>query len=161
MHKKKPYITELENLLIRKQGEYAIIDYVAGDAQTVNLHIGSEIHQMSDTEIHHFFVRILEAQEQMRVSFTPIEIPEGRSQIEYSKDTEQWVPRGHVLRCEINDGGEEMETSIIIDNHELSLEEFGGLLKLFNGWGMRIVFVDNDRLTENPIIEVKDPNDEE
>jgi hypothetical protein len=33
-------------------------------------------------------------------------------------------------------------------------------LKSFTGWGMRITFVDNDRLTDNPIIEVKDPDDD-
>jgi hypothetical protein len=52
-----------------------------------------------------------------------------------------------------------METTIIIDDHELSLQEFGRLLSVFNGWGMRITFVDNDRLFDNPVIEVKDPDE--
>jgi len=39
------------------------------------------------------------------------------------------VPRGDVLRCIIDDGGPKGEAVIHIDDQELSLREFGRLLK--------------------------------
>jgi hypothetical protein len=39
----------------------------------------------------------------------------------------------------------------------LSLAEFGKLLRYYAGWGMRIAFVPEERVTENPKIVVRDP----
>jgi hypothetical protein len=47
--------------------------------------------------------------------------------------------------------------TIHIDNEELSLAEFGKLLRYYAGWGMRIAFVPEERVTENPKIVVRDP----
>ena len=75
MFKKRPYTTELKNLVIRKQDEDAVIDYRVGDVQTVVLHIGPEIAQMTDEDIYLLFVRILEAQKEMSSSFIPPRSP--------------------------------------------------------------------------------------
>jgi len=40
-----------------------------------------------------------------------------------------------VLRCEFSDGGPDTETTVIIDENELSLDEFGKLISTHNGWG--------------------------
>jgi hypothetical protein len=72
---------------------------------------------------------------------TVIEVQPGKQQIEYHKDSDQWVPRGDVLRCIIDDGGPDGEVTIHIDKEELSLKEFGRLLRVHAGWGMRIAFV--------------------
>jgi hypothetical protein len=40
-------------------------------------------------------------------------------------------------------------------------EEFGTLLLTHGGWGMRIVFVPDDRLDEEPEIEVREPDGQE
>ena len=72
----------------------------------------------------------------------------------------QWTPRGDVLRCIIEDGGPDGEAVIHVDDHELSLAEFGRLLTTYAGWGMRIVFVPDDRTYEEPEITICDPNDE-
>ena len=69
------------------------------------------------------------------------------------------MPRGRVLRCHIKDD-ENRETVIYIDDREFNLTEFGGLLRFFAGWGMRITFVPEDKVTEQPKIEVHEPEDE-
>jgi hypothetical protein len=50
---------------------------------------------------------------------------------------------------------------IHVDDHELSWAEFGTLLLTHGGWGMRIVFVPDDRLDEEPEIEVREPDSQE
>ena len=87
---------------------------------------------------------------------TITEIPPGKLQIEFHRDIDQWSPRGEVLRCIIEDGAEETMT-IHIDDHELTLREFGRLLRVFAGWGMRIEFVPEELITERPKIEVRQP----
>ena len=44
----------------------------------------------------------------------------------------------------------ESAVTVHIDGNELSLAEFGQLLKYYAGWGMRVTFVPEERLTENP-----------
>lgn len=66
-----------------------------------------------------------------------------------------------MLRCIISDGGPDGRAVVWIDEYELSLEEFGRLLTTYAGWGMRIVFVPDDRTDEEPEIEIRDPDDEE
>lgn len=90
-----------------------------------------------------------------------VEIPQGRPQIKYFRLGNQWSLHGDVLRCIISDGGPGGRAVVCIDDHELSLEEFGRLLTTYAGWGMRIVFVPDDRTDEEPEIEIRDPDDEE
>ncbi len=70
------------------------------------------------------------------------------------------MPRGHVLRCIIGNGGESLgRATITIDDHELTAVELGRLLATYAGWGMRIVFVPDDELDEEPAIEVREPDE--
>ena len=55
-----------------------------------------------------------------------------------------------MLRCIIDDGGPDGEVVIHIDDQELSLREFGRLLRVHAGWGMRIAFVPEEFISENP-----------
>jgi len=68
-----------------------------------------------------------------------------------------WIPRGDVLRCIIDDAGPDGAVTIHIDNEELSLDDFGCLLRSYAGWGMRIAFVPEDSVTENPRVEIREP----
>jgi superfamily II DNA helicase RecQ len=86
-----------------------------------------------------------------------VEIPNGRPQIDYHSKAEQWTPRGDVLRCVIGDGASQEGPIFYIDEEELTLQEFGRLLSTYAGWGMRIIFVPDDRLMEQPPIEIRDP----
>ena len=42
------------------------------------------------------------------------------------------MPRGQVL-CSFIEGDEEGEAVILVDDHELGVAEFGGLLKVYAG----------------------------
>ena len=87
------------------------------------------------------------------------EIPPGLPQIEYNERSGQWVPRGQVLRCHIDDDAEE-GTIIQIDDMELDMAAFGRMLQVFSGFGMRIAFVDEEDVTEEPEILVREPDDD-
>ncbi len=116
---------------------------------------------MSDAEILDAHNGYLEASERLRAEHdhVAIEIPPGCPQIEYSDQCAQWVPRGDVVRCVIDDG--EDEPIVHIDEHELSWDEFGALLSTHADWGMRIVFVPEDDTHLEPRIEVRQPRKNE
>ena len=116
---------------------------------------------MTDREILERHNQVLRAQQQMASEYehVAIEIPPGRPQIKYFEPGDQWTPRGDVLRCVIGDGGPNGEAVIYIDDQELSLEEFGRLLVTHAGWGMRIVFVPDGRIDEEPEIVICDRDD--
>ena len=62
-----------------------------------------------------------------------------------------------MLRCIIDDGGLDGEVVIHIDDQELSLREFGRLLRVHAGWGMRIAFVPEEFVTDNPTVKIRKP----
>ena len=62
-----------------------------------------------------------------------------------------------MLRCIVDDGGPDGEVIIHIDDKELSLREFGRLLSVYAGWGMRIAFVPEEFVTENPKVKIREP----
>ncbi|MFO7772444.1 MAG: hypothetical protein R6V59_00615 [Dehalococcoidia bacterium] len=163
MRMKKPYIATFDQIRISRQGEYGIIEYIEPNIFSTHLKIGPEVQDMTDQAILDEHNRLLRIQDQMRLEYehVAIEIPPGRPQIQYSEICTQWTPRGDVMRCVIGDDGPDGEAVIYIDDHELSLEEFGRLLTTYAGWGMRIVFVPDDRTEEDPDIEVRDTDNEQ
>jgi hypothetical protein len=88
------------------------------------------IASMSDAEIVEMYNEILDSQWALLEAWdkTVVEEPPGENQIDYHENSDQWVPRGDVLRCIIDDGGPNGEVIINIDDQELSLKEFGRLL---------------------------------
>ena len=114
---------------------------------------------MTDREIIDVFNGILAAQERLLAAWdkTVTEEPPGERQIDYHENSDQWVPRGDVLRCIIDDGVPNGEVIINIDDQELSLKEFGRMLSVRAGWGMRIAFVPEEFISENPTVKVRKP----
>ena len=161
MRKKKPFVAKMHEVKISRNGEEAIIAYTDPDVAVTHLQIGPEISAMSDADILELFNQTLRAQEALAANFehVPVEIPPGSPQIKYLANANQWVPRGDVVRCLIEDD-ENGEAVIVIDNQELTLAEFGRLLTTHAGWGMRIIFLPDDALPENLKIEVREPDDE-
>ncbi len=159
----KRYIASLSQVRISRKVDYAVIEYLEPGIPGTNLMIGPEISCMTDQEILDQYNGILEAIEERKrtTEYVATEIPPGKPQIEYSARSDQWVPRGDVLRCEITDGGPERELAVIIDDRELSLREFGRCLTTYAGWGMRIVFVPDDELTKPPTTVCLDPPGED
>lgn len=161
MRKKRPHPATLDEVRISRDGEDAIIEFVDTTVATMNLKLGREVHEMTDHEILNQFNAVMRAQQQMVAEYkhVAIEVPPGRPQIKYFEPGDQWVPRGAVLRCLIDD--DEDGAVITIDDRELSTQEFGRLLNTYAGWGMRIVFVPEDEIDKPPHIEVREPDDDD
>ncbi len=161
MRLKRPFVAAFDEVRITRDGETAIIEYLEPGVSTTYLTLGPGISTMSDREIHRKFNEGLIASEELRAGYqhVAIEIPRRRPQIEYFEEGDQWVPRGGVLRCLIEDG-RDSETSIYVDDQELSLRDFGRLLGTYAGWGMRIVFVPDDEIETEPLVVVREPHEE-
>ncbi len=163
MRKKKPRRASPDEVKISRSGEEAIIAFADATISTTHLRIGPRVHEMSDQAILDIFNDVMAAQDQLVAEWENIvvEIPPGRPQIKYSDLSDQWVPRGDLLRCHIDDGGPDGEVTVQIDDRELSLREFGRLLVTHAGWGMRIAFVPNEMVEEEPEVQVREPHEGE
>jgi len=159
MRKKKQIPAVIDQVRITRDGNDAIIEHADPTIPETRLTIGPQMKTMTDRDIVDVFNGVMAAQQRLLEDWdrTVTEIPPGKPQIEHRKDCDQWVPRGEVLRCIADDGGPDGEVTIHIDNEELSVAEFGKLLRYYAGWGMRIAFVPEERVTENPKVVVRDP----
>ncbi|MBW0000575.1 MAG: hypothetical protein JO015_15870 [Verrucomicrobia bacterium] len=161
MKRKERYIARLDEVRITREGEYAFIEYQEEGVPSTRLQIGPEITGMSDAEIIDLYNDCLRAQARRAAEskHVAVEVPLGSAQIEYNAQCDQWVPRGSVLRCLIDDD-EHHQAVIEIDEQELPLEQFGRLLTTYAGWGMRIEFVPEDEVHRRPVLEVREPEAE-
>jgi hypothetical protein len=159
MRLRKPTRVLIDQVRITREGNDAIIDYADAGISGTRLTIGPDIATMTDREISDVFNGILAAQERILAAWdkTVIEEPPGEKQIDYHENSDQWVARGDVLRCIIDDAGHDGEVTIHIDDKELSLAEFGRMLRVHAGWGMRIAFVPEEFISENPKVEIRKP----
>jgi len=160
MRFKKRFVASLDQVRISRDGEVAVIMYADPEVGDTHLQLGPKIQSMSDQEILDRHNEILEITEDFRMTteYVAREVPLGKPQIEYSQLCQQWVPRGDVLRCVVTSDGEG-GALIDIDGRELSMEAFGRMLLTHEGWGMRITFVDEEDLDEEPALEVVDPEE--
>jgi hypothetical protein len=153
---KRPSHVLLDQVRITREGSDAIIDHAEGNFSGARI---TGIATMTDAEIVEMYNQILDSQWLLLEAWdkTVVEEPPGEKQIDYHENSDQWVPRDDVLRCIIDDGGPNGEVIISIDDQELSLREFGRLLRVHAGWGMRIAFVPEEFVTENPTVTVRKP----
>ena len=160
MRKKRPRPASPDQVRITREGETAVIEYADPSIRVVNLRVGPSLAEMTDAKVLELFNEMLEAQAEIAEGVDPTltEIPPGLPQIEYSERSDLWVPRGHVLRCHIEDD-EEGQPVIHVDDVELDLEAFGRMLLTFCGFGMRIAFVDEEDVNDEPEIVVREPED--
>ena len=160
MRTKRPRPASPDQVRIIREGETAVIEYADPSVRVVNLQVGASLAEMTDPQVLALFNHMLEAQAEIAADVDPTltEIPPGSPQIEYSEWSDQWVPRGHVLRCHIEDD-EEGKPVIHVDDVELDLEAFGRMLLTFCGFGMRIAFVDEEDVNDEPEIAVREPED--
>ena len=157
MKRKERYIARLDEVIITREDDSAVIRYKEEGILTTHLKIGPEIAGMSDGAILELFNDTLRAQAQLAAEYkhVAVEVPLGSPQIRYAARSEQWVPRGGVLRCRVEDD-ENGQLVVGIDDKELSLEEFGRMLTTYAGWGMRIEFVPEDQLHRRPALEMRE-----
>ncbi len=161
MRLKHPFVASLADVRISRDCDAALIEYVEPGYSATRLTLGPSVQEMTDAEILDAHNACLEASERVRAEYdhVAIEIPLGTPQIRYHHESAQWVPRGDVVRCVMDDG--EDGPTVHIDDEELSWEEFGGLLSTYAGWGMRIVFVPDDEIHLEPQIDVRQPRRDE
>jgi len=162
MRKFRPIITSLQEVIITREKNYAIIQYKDPAYATTHLQIGPELEQMSDEEIVELYNETLRAQARLAAEFKNIvvEVPLGSPQIEYDQVCAQWSARGQVLRCLIDDTADgEVEPVITVDDKELNWREFGRMICTYAGWGMRIEFVPEDEIHRRPKLEVREPKE--
>lgn len=162
MQKRRPAVASLDQVRITRDGDEAVIEYNDPAIVTTHLHIGPALPEMSDEEVLEEFNALLEAQAEEAAGYehVALEIPPGRPQMRYFVAGDQWVPRGGVLRCVIDDSGPDGQAVIHVDEQALSLDAFGRLLSTYSGWGMRITFVPDDALDATPAIQLGEPEDE-
>lgn len=162
MRIKRPRVASPDEVRISREGEAALIEFADTSIASTHLTIGPGIADMTEQEILECYNDCVRAQDHLRATYQhiAIEIPVGKPQIEYEARSRQWVPRGDVLRCVIEDD-ENRQPIIHIDEQELSWEEFGRLLVVHAGWGMRIKFVPDDSTHEEPVTEVREPSKDE
>jgi len=159
MRPKTPTHVLIDQVRITREGNDAIIDHADANLSGARIAIGPGIATMTDADIVEMYSDILDAQWGLLDGWdkTVVEEAPGEKQIDYHESSDQWVPRGDVLRCIIDDGGPNGEVIIHIDDQELSLAEFGRLLRVHAGWGMRIAFVPEEFITESPTIKMRKP----
>jgi hypothetical protein len=159
---KRPYIAAPDQVRIRRDAHGANIDYAEDNVSGVHLVLSpEELASMTDDDILEVHNRCIEAQQASADSFewVAVEVPPGTPQVKRDRRSGQLVPRGDVPRCHITDcgEGEEGPVAIYIDDREYSLREFGEILRMYAGWGMRVAFVPDDEVHEEPVIEVRRP----
>jgi hypothetical protein len=160
MRPKKPTHILIDQVRITREGNDAIIDHADENVSGARIAIGAGIATMTDADIVDMYNEILDAQLGLFQQWdkTVAEEPPGEQQIDYHENSDQWVARGEVLRCVIDDAGPNGEVTIHIDDQELSLPEFGRLLSVRAGWGMRIAFVPEEFVAENHIVKIRGRN---
>jgi len=162
MPRKQQYIARLDEVIITREEDYAVIQYKEEGILTTHLKIGPEIAGMSDGAILELFNDTLRAQAQLAAEYkhVAVEVPLGSPQIKFFARGNQWCPRGGVLRCLVEDD-ENAQLVVEIDDQRLSLKQFGRMLTTYAGWGMRIEFVPEDQLHRRPTLEVREPDPED
>jgi hypothetical protein len=159
---KKPYTAGLDQVRITRGPTGADIAYAEENVGGVHLVMtAAEQTALTDEQILEIHNWCIEAQQASRNSheWVAVEVPPGTPQVKRDRKTGHILPRGDVLRCYITDGGENEEdpVAIYIDDKEYTLREFGEMLRLYAGWGMRVVFVPEDSVHQAPVIEVRKP----
>jgi len=152
---KKQFVASLDQVKITREGEIAVIEYADPEIGGTNLTLGPKIEGMTDQEILETHNEIFETIAELRATTEHVarEIPVGRPQLEYSARSDQWVPRGDVVRCR--------RALVDIDGREFTMEEFGKMLLTHEGWGMRLTFVDEEHVDETPAIVIGEPEDDD
>jgi hypothetical protein len=164
---KRPYVASADQVHITREGDYAIIEYADEKVSITHLKVGAaRLAAMTDEELLDLWNEGIQAGEDHRqsYSYTAIEIPVGKPQVEFFERGNQWTPRGHVLRCQIlSDAAippDLEEPFVSIDGRDFTLGEFMTMIGTFGGWGMRIEFVPDDEMHERPKLKVREPDGE-
>lgn len=143
-----------------------IIEYADPNVATTNWRVGEKkLDKMTDAQILRLWNKSIEARDQFMAEHenVRIEIPLGKQQVKYEEIADQWVPRGHIVRARVLGamGDEDLDEEFVtIDNRDFTIRQFVRMVGTFGGWGMRIAFVADTDLHEEPTIEIREPKSE-
>lgn len=152
------YIAALDEVTVTRDGDCARIEYKEAGVAVTNMEIGRKIAEMTDSDIvdvHNQGLRN-DAKRAAEDKHVVHEVTLGSAQIEYFARCDQWVPKGSLLRCQIQ-VAEHGDIIVKIDERKLRLKQFGKLLASHGGWGMRIEFVPKDEVHHRPALQVRQP----
>ena len=101
MHRKKPRPASMDEVKISRDRDDAVIEYADKAIGGMNLRIGPEIADMSDRDILALHNEVVSAMQASADAWEDvvIEIPVGREQVAFRPESDQWSPRGDVVRC--------------------------------------------------------------
>lgn len=160
MPKIKRRVVSCSEVKVTRNGDIAIIKYSdPAMGGGTNLKIGPKLANMTDRDVVEMHNDMILEMQELREEFpyVAVEIPEGKPQIEYSKQCSQWSARGDVLRCGIECSEHSGHIPVIeIDGRRLSWMEFGALVSSHEGWGMRVMFVPDDEIDKTPAIALQE-----
>jgi hypothetical protein len=163
---RRPHVASPDEVKITREGDTAIFEYADPSVATTHFAMRpGELAKMTDAELLDYWNAYIEATDEFlrTQKFTLTEIPPGKPQVEYHELSDQWVPRGHVVRaviltdCAIEPDLD--EPFVAIDDRDFSLREFFRMVGTFGGWGMRIAFVGDENTHERPKIKVREPKE--
>jgi hypothetical protein len=60
--------------------------------------------------------------------------------------------------CRLGSNEDPNEPFVTVDDRDLTLREFARMVGTFGGWGMRVVFVPDDEIHDEPVVEVREPD---
>jgi hypothetical protein len=160
---RRPHRASPDEIKITRDGDAAIITYADPNVATTHFTIGREkLAAMTNEEVFALWNEHIEARDELMKEYdhVAVEVPLGRPQVKYFERGDQWVPRGDVLRCRALGamGDDPDEPFVTIDDRDFTPLEFAKMVSTFGGWGMRIVFVPDDALHDEPAIEVREPD---
>jgi hypothetical protein len=191
-HPRRPHVASADEVKITRDGDCVHIEYADPKIPVARLQIGAEkLATMSDAALLEFWNDSVQAAEDLvrsegdtgtevpvgkpndaieasedlvrSQSFTATEVPVGKPQVKYQPLSDQWVPRGHVVRAAIlSDAAVAVgleKPFISIDDRRFTVAEFVKMVGTFVGWGMRITFVPAGEIHENPRIELREPEE--
>jgi hypothetical protein len=147
---------KFDDLLVVKKNDQTMIMHKDSPSDGILCLLLSDFNNMDSPEILNRFNAHIDKLMADIENDRPIEIEDGQPQLRWSKECQAWLAEGDVLRCEVAwDSNAESEdglgaVAIKIDDRLLSGQEFLELLEVFEGFGMRIEFMHQNRLTNPP-----------
>jgi hypothetical protein len=95
---------------------------------------------MTDEEVLAMWNEHIDARDELMQEYehVAVEVPPGRPQVEFHESSDQWVPRGDVLRCVVMDSvGNSDEPFLTIDDRDFTPLDFARMVSTFGGCARR------------------------
>jgi hypothetical protein len=159
---RRPHKASPDEIKITREGDYAIIAYADENVATTHFKMGREkLAVMTDEQILDFWNTGIEARDEVMAAYDHIavEIPMGKPQLKFEERSNQWVPRGDIVKGVIlgSDGTDIEDEFVTVDGRDLTIREFARMMMTFGGWGFRLVFMPDTHIHDEPEVEVREP----